>query len=145
MQNWLVYGLLASLFWGSYIVAAKVASSEKYYGINPFQVSLFMLVGVAIVFIATSFWQGFSMPESKAGTAVAVFAGVLWASGMTVSLIALQKGADVARLTPLYNTNTLVAVFLGILLLKELPASQDLIKVLVGSVLIMIGTVLVIV
>ena len=145
MENWVIYGLLASLFWGSYIISAKVASSKKYFGINPFQVSLFMLIGIAIVFLVSNlYFNSFQIPKEPKGIFFAILAGVLWALGMIVSLIAITKGADVSKLAPLFNSNTLVAVFLGMILLKEVPSSGiQIIKILAGSLFIMIGAILV--
>ncbi len=144
MQTWLIYGLIAALFWGSYIVASKVATSEKYFGINPSYVSLFMLIGIAVVFIGSVIYEGkFVMPQNTNGIGFGVLAGVLWGLGMIVSLKAITAGADVAKLTPIYNTNTLIAVLLGIILLHELPTAGEAIKVIVGAILIVIGAILV--
>lgn len=145
MQSWLIYGLLASLFWGSYIVATKVATSEKYFGINASYVSIFMLIGIAIVFFANMFFSKTSlvMPKSVWGILISILAGILWGLGMFVSLKALSSGADVSKLTPIFNTNTLVALLLGIILLGELPNAKDLVKVVIGSVLIVIGAILI--
>ncbi len=144
MQNWLIYGIMAAFFWGSYIVATKIAISEKYFGINHLYIAVFMLVGIAIVFIGNILYQGeFAFPENKLGIVVGVSAGVLWALGMSMSFIALEKGADVAKLAPIYNLNTLIAVVLGILFLHELPNKDELLRVLLGSVMIVIGAILV--
>jgi uncharacterized membrane protein len=145
MQDWFIYGLLASLFWGSYIVVTKVATSEKYFGMNASYVSLFMLIGIAVVFVANIFFTktSFVMPKSAWGIGVSILAGILWGLGMFVSLKALSAGADVSKLTPLYNTNTLVALLLGVILLGELPAAKDLVKVIIGSILIVIGAILI--
>jgi|SRR3989344_2879656 len=144
MQIWLMYGILAAFFWGSYIIAAKVATSEKYFGVNPAYVSLFMLIGIAVVFIGGMIHEGnFIMPQSKVGIGFGVLAGVLWGLGMLASLKALTLGADVAKLTPIYNINTLIAVLLGIILLHELPTAEEMIKVIIGAILIVIGAILV--
>ncbi len=144
MTTWLAYGVLAAIFWGSYIIAVKVATSEKYFGINPSYVSLFMLIGIAIVFILNIIFEGeFAMPKNKIGICFGILAGVLWGLGMLFSLKALTTGADVARLTPIYNINTLVAVLLGIILLHELPNAGELIRVVAGAILIIVGAILV--
>jgi len=67
----------------------------------------------------------------------------LWALGQLFAILALVNKAPVSRLTPIYNTNTLVAVLLGIILLRELPTGASTIKVLIGAVLIVIGGILV--
>jgi uncharacterized membrane protein len=144
MQTWLVYGLIAALLWGGYIVVAKVATSEKYFGINSSYVSLLMLIGIAVVFIANTIYEGkFELPQNTGGMAIGILAGALWALGMVVSLKAIAAGADVAKLTPIYNTNTLVAVILGIIILNELPSADNMLRVLAGAVLIVIGAILV--
>ena len=145
MQTWIIYGILASFFWGSYIIAAKVATSEKYFGINPALVSLFMLVGMAAVFVIAVLLEGnFETPKSSLGIVFSVLAGVLWALGIFVSIKALSLGASVSKLAPLYNTNTLVAVFLGIVLLKEIPNSTgNTLKLIIGAILIVVGAFLV--
>lgn len=58
-------------------------------------------------------------------------------------ILALVNKADVSRLVPIFNTNTLVAVALGMILLKELPAGTEKIKVVIGAILIVVGGVLV--
>ena len=78
MQTWLIYGSIAALLWGSYIVAAKVATSEKYFGINPSYVSLFMLIGIATVFIGSIIYEGkFVMPQNPAGISLKSAFGIL--------------------------------------------------------------------
>lgn len=143
MPTWIIFGIIASLCWGSYIIASKVATSEKYFGMNPAWAALFMLVGIGIVFVIGVIREGAPIPVSKPGIGLAVLSGLLWGFGMYVSLKAISIGADVAKLTPLYNTNTLVAVLLGIILLHELPKAGDIAKVAIGSILIVVGAVLV--
>lgn len=143
MPDWIIFGIIASLCWGSCIIASKVATSEKYFGISPAWAALFMLIGIATVFIIGAIKEGAPMPMSKLGIGFAILSGFLWGIGMYVSLKAINIGADVARLAPLYNTNTLVAVFLGIILLHELPKAGDIARVAIGAVLIVIGAILV--
>jgi transporter family protein len=144
METWYLYGLAAALFFGTYIVVSKVATSEKYMGLNIHAAVLLMLVGIGVVFLAYSLSQG--LPDLKGSPltlGLAILAGMLWAAGMVVSYIALSSGADVARLTPVYNMNTLVAVALGIVLLGELPSGGfERIKVIIGAILIVIGGIL---
>ena len=143
MPTWIIFGIIASLCWGSYIIASKVATSEKYFGINPAWAALFMLVGVAIVFIIGAIKEGVPVPVSKPGIGFAILSGFLWGLGMYVSLKAISIGADVSKLTPLYNTNALVTVLLGIVLLHELPKAGDIVRVVIGAVLIIVGAILV--
>ncbi|MCX6775983.1 MAG: GRP family sugar transporter [Candidatus Micrarchaeota archaeon] len=144
METWILYGVIAALLFGTYVVVSKVVTSEKYFGLNIHAAVFLMLIGIAIVFLLYSFSGGVpKLANNPTTLALAILAGVLWAAGMIITYIALNSGADVTRLTPVYNTNTLVAVTLGIILLGELPGSTEKIKVIVGAILIVIGGILV--
>ncbi len=144
MESWLLYAILTSLSWGGYIILMKIATSEKYYGLNPAYVLLFMLVGIAVLFVGNFLLSEPSLPTSKGAVMISIAAGALWAFGIWASLRAISGGAEIAKLAPIYNTNTLIAVLLGIVFLHELPASSELLRVLLGAVLIVLGSVLVI-
>ncbi|WP_169972656.1 hypothetical protein [Tautonia rosea] len=68
--------------------------------------------------------------------------GALWATGVGCIAIALRRyGGQISQLVPLYNMNTLVAVFIGLVVLSEW---RDVHwgRLLVASVLIVTGGVL---
>jgi uncharacterized membrane protein len=144
---WLIFAILAAVFWGSYIVVVKVVTSPKYFGISQASAALFILLGIAVVFAANIIYEisagKFQMPQSKTGILFAVLSGVLWGGGMVASLLALKSGADVSKISPIYNTNTLIAVLLGIILLGELPKAAAMTKVIIGAIMIVVGSVLV--
>jgi len=140
----LTYAILATVCWGSYIVAAKVASSAKYCNVPPRWTTLLMSLGILIVFaFYWCFSAGVPFRPSVLSMAASVGAGLLWAMGMVLALLALRGGAEVARLVPLYNANTLVALVLAITVLREIPDARDILKVSLGSVLVLIGGLLV--
>ena len=171
MPTWLLYGLLASLSWGTYAVVARVVISEKYFGIQPTAASLMMLGGITFVFmlyflirqemlsilaksggilliIGVLGYILFLLKQSgvaisPATVGLGILQGVLWASGMIFSFLALALGAEVAKLVPIYNTNTLIAVTLGLILLREIPAPDERLKVIIGAILIVIGGILI--
>lgn len=141
---WLIFAILASLFWGSYIVVTKVVTSPKYFGLNPPLAGFLMLLGIAVIFIANLILGGkFELPQNRSAWFFGIFAGILWALGMVAAFKALKIGADISRLTPIFNTNTLIAVLLGIILLGELPKAAAAVKVIVGAILIILGSALV--
>ncbi len=140
---WIYYGIIASLLWGAYIVIIKISTGSGF-GVDNRLIPFLMLIGIAMVFLMYTFFdRGFEMPKNKWGAVLAVVAGAFWALGMVASVFAITSGADVSKLAPIYNTNTLVTVFLGIILLKELPHSTELIKTILGAVLIVIGAVVI--
>ena len=171
MPTWLIYGLISSVFWGTYAVTSKLVTSEKYLKVSSSNATLLMLAGIVIVFITYFLFKAntlsslmkilgfvllgviityiiFALKDSGLvlSPSILVFGiltGALWAAGMIFTFIAFSSGAEAAKLVPIYNTNTLIAVFLGIAMLHELPAPDVRIKVITGAVLIVIGSILV--
>ncbi len=144
MKTWLVFALLSMICWGSYIVVAKVATSAKYCGLGPRWASILMIVGIIAVFGIYAAMSKEARPVISAGSAAAgILTGVLWALGMVFSFLAIGTGADISRLVPIYNCNTMIAVLLGIIVLHEMPNFAGAVKLIIGSVLIVIGGILV--
>jgi uncharacterized membrane protein len=144
MKMWLVFALLSMVCWGSYIVVAKVTTSAKYCGLGPRWAMILMFVGIIAVFGIYTAMSKEAKPAITTGAAAAgISTGVLWALGMIFSFLAFRTGADVSRLVPIYNCNTLIAVLLGIMVLHEMPNFAGVVKLLIGSVLIVLGGVLV--
>jgi uncharacterized membrane protein len=171
MPTWLLYGLVSSVFWGTYAVISKIVTSEKYLKIQSTNASLLMLIGIILVFFLffliktqnlSSLMRIFgfvlmgivityiilALKQTGVNVTPAVLilgslSGALWAGGMIFTFFAFSAGAEAAKLVPIYNTNTLIAVFLGIAMLHELPAPDVRIKVITGAVLIVIGSILV--
>lgn len=171
ISTWLIYGLLASLCWGTYAVISKIVTSEKYLGIQPTGASLLMLGGITTVFMlffiirqgmlsislksagiflimAVLGYMIYSLKQtgvqiSLPTLGLGLLQGALWAGGMVFAFLAFSAGAEAAKLVPIYNTNTLIAVILGLLLLHEVPAPDERIKVIIGAILIVIGGILI--
>ena len=133
-------GLFASLCWGTYIVLSKVATSPRHYGLASSTSALLMGVGAAVTlavyFVLTrGSFQGCTFRACVMG----ILPGVVWALGMAAVLFAVSKGALVSKLVLIYNTNTFVAVFLGAVVLREVPHGGELIRVIAGAVLVTVG------
>ena len=144
MKMWLVFSLLSMVCWGSYIVVAKVATSEKYCGLGPRWAAMLMIVGIIAVFGAYLVMSKGPKPTITTGSAVAgISTGVLWALGMVFSFLAIGTGADISRLVPIYNCNTLIAVLAGIMILHEMPDLAGAVRLIIGGVLIVLGGILV--
>jgi len=171
MPTWLMYGLISSLFWGTYTVISKVVTSEKYLKIDSANASLLMLAGIVLIFLTFFLikvnnlsiimkglgiilifviivYSVFVLKEVGVSLTLPVISfgllqGILWALGMVFTLLAFSSGAEAARLVPIYNTNTLIAVFLGIVFLHELPAPDERIKVITGALMIVVGSILI--
>ncbi len=144
MKPWIIYSLLSMVTWGSYIVAAKITTAPKYCGLSPRLSSMLMYGGIGLTFLFYWLWSGSEGKSLTTGSTVSgISTGVLWGLGMLFSFLAIETGADVSRLVPIYNCNTLIAVLLGILVLREIGDASQIIRILVGSVLIVVGGVLV--
>lgn len=145
MKPWLIYSLLVMLSWGGYIVVAKVATSDQYFGLPPRWSAILIYIGIGLVFaIYCLLTKDDRANLNYKSILTGISSGVLWALGMVFSLLALKAGADVSRLVPIYNCNTLVAVLLGIIFLRELSNLASISSVIIGSILIMVGGVLVV-
>jgi len=140
MDAWLIYAILASLSWGTYIVVNKIAISK---GMNPYFALVLMAIGIAGLFVAVFFINRPSVETDQTSLILAILAGALWALGQVFAILALVNNAPVSKLAPIYNTNTLVVVILGIILLKELPNAESITKVIIGAILIVVGGILV--
>ncbi len=139
-----MFGILAALAYGASTFFVKLSTSDKHFGVSQPVFMLLMLIGIAIVFAANAMTSnGLALPSDPLALGACVTAGILWGLGMVSVVLALSGGADISRLTPIFNTNTLVAVILGILVLGELPASPDKFKVIAGALMIVAGSVLV--
>ncbi len=139
-----MFGLLAALAYGTSSFFVKLSTSDKHFGVSQPVFMLLMLIGIAIVFVANTMTSnGLALPSDPFAIGACIAAGILWGLGMVFVVLALSGGADLSRLVPIFNTNTLVAVILGILVLGELPSSPDKLHVIAGALMIITGSVLV--
>jgi uncharacterized membrane protein len=144
MDNWILLGLLAAVAFGVSTLLNKVASGSAYFGLEPRTAALFVGIGVVTTFALYFLLSGgISMPSNNMGIGTALAAGIFWAAGTLLVLMAFAGGADAARLTPVFNMNTLVVVGLGIVLLHEVPQQPQMLRVVAGAVLVVIGGILV--
>src|SRR3972149_4381689 len=122
MQQWVIYGLIASVLFALNGIIYKVAQQKGNF--SPYYGTFVFGFGVILVF-------GFFF--------------FVWAFGFLAIAIALSQKADIARLAPIYNTNTILAVLMGIIFLKEIPDASGIVKVVSGAILIVIGAILVVI
>jgi glucose uptake protein GlcU len=143
-----VYGTAAALAWGIYVVLLKFSSNPNYLGLPWNQALLGLSIGVLMVPLVMNLLPGLTTASGGAfstlGFIVALVAGILWALGLTVVLKALNApGTDVSRLVVVYNLNTLIAVVLGLFVLKEVPNADNRVEVIIGALLSVAGAFLV--
>lgn len=141
-----VLGVACGLGAGAWLGAAEAPTKLVTLGFSPFLISLGMVAGV---FVArwtvpmllkgtTYIWRDL---REKAHLMVwAILAGMLWAVANTLTVFAIRNvGLSVAF--PLWNTNSLVGLFWGWLLFRELRGAggKELAKVLGGAAGIVAG------
>lgn len=140
MPNWIFYGLIAFVCFAVNTVIFKIAQQRgnfsPYYGALLFGIGAIFLFGLFFIFKPS-----FSLGWKSSG--LVIIAGMIWAIGFLSIAVAIAQNADVARLAPIYNANTLLVVLLGIIFLKEIPDASQIFRVIAGAVLIVIGAVLV--
>src|SRR5215471_17151465 len=139
-------GVACGLGAGAWLGAAEAPTKLVTVGFSPFVISLGMVAGV---FVAR--W---TVPMALKGTSYvladlrekphlmvwAILAGMLWAVANTLTVFAIRNvGLSIAF--PLWNTNSLVGLFWGWLLFKELQGSsiRQWSRVVGGAAAIVIG------
>ncbi len=95
-------------------------------------------VGVGLVAVAL-YWQKPVQAVSPLGALWAIALGIAWAGGMSLVALALSRyDVALAKLAPIYNTNTLVTMLLGLWLYAEWR-EVHLPNLAIGTVLILLG------
>ncbi len=139
-------GVVCGLVAGAWLGSAEAPTKLVAVGFSPFLVSLGMVMGV---FVAR--W---TLPVALKGTSYvwrdlrekphlivwAIVAGMLWAVANTLTVFAIRNvGLSIAF--PLWNVNSLVGLFWGWLLFKELRGGtgSERLKVLAGAAAIVVG------
>lgn len=144
MKSWFMVGLIASFFYGVSAILFKLLTEERFLGGRPGWVLAGLGTGIALCGVAGALLS----PPSSTATWRALFwaipVGLLNGFATLLVLHAMRSPlTNVSQLVPLYNTNTLVAFLLAILLFKELPEGPDLLRNLAGALLIVAGSVLI--
>ncbi|MBU0508143.1 hypothetical protein KKH27_04820 [bacterium] len=146
MKLWLVFGLTASLLYGLTVIFFKLLTAERFLGGQPGWVLAGVGLGIAACgTLGAVFWPTVSV----GGDTLQAF---LWAIPVALmngfaTLLVLRvlhtPTGNVSQLVPIYNTNTLVAFILAVLFFRELPHGPDLIRNLIGALLIVLGATLI--
>ncbi len=133
----IIGGLLPSLLYGFSTITMKAGA--KY---NISTSSYMMIIGVVIFLVGLISTQIIESQESSLNTsaiALTIISGILWALGTTlVNYSIVNFNTPIAILTPLYNTNTLVAVLGGMILFAEWKIVSAA-PVLIGTTLVVLG------
>jgi uncharacterized membrane protein len=140
-QAWFVGGLLPAFCYGLSGLFLKVGSQKISLGY------FLILAGIAIALVGILALMLLPQPSQSSnfnGIALSLLFGLAWGSGTLLVVLALTKlNGRLAVLAPLYNMNTLIVVILSLILFQEW--TQVVVwKVLLGTLLIILGSVLVV-
>lgn len=134
----LVGGLVPALGYALFAVWTK-SGSQAGIGAGPFLV----VVGFACVVTGAIFSALLPANWNTRSVAFSLAAGVVWAAGTGfVSLALTRWGIPISKLNPLYNTNTLITVLLGLVVFQEWKQVNAW-QLLGGATLILAGSLLV--
>lgn len=147
MKHWLIIGFVASALYGVSAILFKFLTSQRYWDGHPGWVLAGIGVGIAVCgSLGAILWPSSVAAGSNTLSAalLAVPAGFLNGFATLLVLFALcSPTTNLSQLVPIYNTNTLVAFILAVVIFKELPQGADLIRNLIGAMMIVGGTVLI--
>lgn len=147
---WITFGLLAASSFGIAALFQKLAARTPIES-SPWEVLILqgiatILVGAIGFFATKQFFTRQEMPAYLWGS----LTGVMLAVGALFIFLTYREAgaahADVSRIQALINTNTLIAVILGLVLLKEythLTTAADWARLIIGAALVVLGGVLV--
>lgn len=138
-MSWYLYGLLAALFLGIYNFLYGFLN--KNLGVS----SILIGIGIGIVLFGFSigiFTKGYSLIFSKYWL-FSIFIGIILSLGIFFVVKSFSDPrVKISLLVPLINTNTLVSVLLGLIVLREYQ-SVSLVKVVIGTALILLGAIVI--
>ena len=135
----IIGGIIPALLFGISGICQKLSTQH---GISTGAYILSIGIGVVMVGAVLCLWNTEQTYNVKAVIA-ALALGLAWATGVVLVAIAITHyKTPLSILAPLYNTNTLVAV-VGALLIFSEWRDVNVVKLLMGSVLIIGGAVLV--
>jgi glucose uptake protein GlcU len=142
-------GVICGLTAGVWLGAAEAPTKLVDAGFSPFAISLCMVAGVF-----TARWTfptllkgtGYvfaDLAEKKHLIVWALLAGALWAVANTLTVFAIRD-VGLAVAFPMWNANTLIGLFWGRVLFRELEGAngKNIAKVVLGSILVVLAAVM---
>ena len=134
----LVGGLVPAVGYSIFAIGTKLAAQAGL-GAGP----LLVLTGFACAVTGAAFWWLLPSPINPTSSLWGLMAGFAWAIGSGfVSFALLRWGVPISKLNPIYNTNTLITVVLGLVVFSEWKQVNPL-TLVGGAVLILLGSLLV--
>ncbi len=140
MEPWVIFSLIAAFAFGTNVIFFKFGLRG---GVNPFLAELFFGAGVLMAFIVAFIITKPATNISMAGISLLLLAGLIWGIGSLAIAYGMSQNYDVSKMSVIYNSNTVITVLLGILVLKELQTPSELWRTLIGGALTVIGVIII--
>src|SRR6201994_491541 len=142
-------GVACGLAAGVWLGAAEAPTKLVNAGLSPFAVSLWMVAGVFTArwtfptLLKGTGYVARDLAEKKHLIVWALLAGALWAVANTLTVFAIRD-VGLAIAFPMWNANSLIGLFWGRVLFRELEGASggNIAKVVLGGVTIVIAAVL---
>ncbi len=142
-------GVICGLTAGVWLGAAEAPTKLVNAGFSPFAISLCMVAGVFTArWTFPTLLKGTSyvfadLAEKKHLIVWALLAGALWAVANTLTVFAIRD-VGLAVAFPMWNANSLIGLFWGRVLFRELEGAsgKNIAKVVVGAIVIVIAAVM---
>ncbi|MFH0776297.1 MAG: hypothetical protein V1936_01645 [Patescibacteria group bacterium] len=147
MPAWILFGLGAALMLGAANIPQKLAiGGLGDHTLSPFAYGI--LSGIVIILINLALLLYFKDDLqffAKKEWAFALLAAVLFSLGSVLIALGYRAGANTSQFVALFNTNTLVATILGLILLREFASLTGIgiMKIIIGAILVIAGGILV--
>lgn len=134
----LVGGLAPAVGYSAFAVGTKFATQGGL-GAGP----LLVAVGAACAAAGAVFWWALPAGFDARSLAWGAFSGLAWAVATGFVSLALSRfGTPISKLNPIYNTNTLITVVVGLVVFSEWKQVNSW-QLVGGAVLILAGSLLV--
>jgi len=131
----LLGGVAAALLFGFSGVLQKLSNSDGI-GVGPYMT----IAGIAVTIVGVVAWilTGDNTVHIASGLYAFGFGAIWGVASLLIALSLAKFGSNISQLVPLYNMNTLVAVFIGLALLGEYRTSNPW-YLIPGTVAIVLG------
>lgn len=123
-----LYGVIAIVLWGSYLVPFKKIKADVNYSQFLMCSGIFILAFIVSIVLNTPLSIGFW----------GIFGGFVWTVGNYLSLIAVKE-IGISRAFPIWIINVLISFAWGVIFFKELTTLMGIVFGLIGAVLIFAG------
>lgn len=133
IKKGILAALLAGIFFGTYLAPLKLTHLQS--------TEIFFPMSLGIVFVGLGYFLIKGKKFKNEAVISGLFGGTIWSVGnllgvISISLLGLAKGYSIAQ------SAVLVSVLWGLFYFKEAVQKKDLIKILTGAVVLLIGVIL---